>query len=257
MNSGRSLLLCVWIIMTPRPQTQIPSRLRLGCDRLVSEPVQAVDNSVESVNNSVDDSVDQVVNSSHHADYDSNVVENENLTVNENLGAARVHNLYTGLKGSSSLIHGTKTKFQSFTCRIDSIIRDSDAQMFINQMEDGKKYTPNFSFGYYVKNRELCGLFELMKLHSATTKSLIVLSLLLLRAFIKVFVRVPNIFVIDEDGTMKEAVVVEFLDVKHTLCIWHIMQKLPAKIVSRTYDDIDYKSKLNKIVWNTYMGRGV
>nr|GEY37427.1 hypothetical protein [Tanacetum cinerariifolium]GEY37443.1 hypothetical protein [Tanacetum cinerariifolium] len=38
MISVRSLLLCVRIIMTSRPRTCIPSRPRLGCDRLVSEP---------------------------------------------------------------------------------------------------------------------------------------------------------------------------------------------------------------------------
>ncbi|GJT22401.1 hypothetical protein Tco_0892338, partial [Tanacetum coccineum] len=34
---------------------------------------------------------------------------------NANIGAVRAHNLYTGLKGSSSLVHGTQTEFKNFT----------------------------------------------------------------------------------------------------------------------------------------------
>ncbi|GJT47631.1 DNA-directed DNA polymerase [Tanacetum coccineum] len=38
-------------------------------------------------------------------------------------------NLYTGLKGSSSLVHGTETEFKNFTRGVNYFIGDSDAQI--------------------------------------------------------------------------------------------------------------------------------
>nr|GEV55710.1 protein FAR1-related sequence 5-like [Tanacetum cinerariifolium] len=76
----------------------------------------------------------------------------------------------------------------------------------------------------------------------------------LLRAFKKAFFRPPNIVVTDQDGAMRLAVAAEFAESKHRLCMWHIMQKIPAKIVSRIYDDTDFKDKFGKIVWNMFIG---
>ncbi|GJU35654.1 FAR1-related sequence 5-like protein, partial [Tanacetum coccineum] len=179
--------------------------------------------------------------------------------VNVNIGALRAHNLYTGLKGSSSLVHGWKR---------------------------GKSSQKTFLFDYFVEDAEICGLFwadEVAKCNykqfgdivsfDATYKTnkykmvfvpftaidnhrrfvTVGLGLLkketakaygwLLRAFKKAFVRPPNIVVTDQDGAMRLAVVAEFPESKHRLCMWHIMQKIPAKIVSRIYDDTDFKDK--------------
>nr|GEY17545.1 hypothetical protein [Tanacetum cinerariifolium] len=51
----------------------------------------------------------------------------------------------------------------------------------------------------------------------------------LLRAFKKAFVRLLNIVVTDQDRAMPLAIAVEFPESKHRLCMWHIMQKIPAK----------------------------
>ncbi|GKA73941.1 FAR1-related sequence 5-like protein [Tanacetum coccineum] len=76
----------------------------------------------------------------------------------------------------------------------------------------------------------------------------------LLIAFKKAFVRPPNIVVTDQDGAMRLAVAAEFPESKHRLCMWYIMQKIPTKIVSRIYDDTDFKDKFGKIVWNVFIG---
>ena len=52
----------------------------------------------------------------------------------------------------------------------------------------------------------------------------------LLQAFKKAFVRSPNIIVTDQDGAMRNAIAEVLPDSKHRLCMWHIMQKLPAKV---------------------------
>ncbi|GJX10969.1 FAR1-related sequence 9-like protein [Tanacetum coccineum] len=76
----------------------------------------------------------------------------------------------------------------------------------------------------------------------------------LLRAFKKAFIRAPNIIVTDQDGSMRLAVAAEFPESKHRLCMRHIMQKIPAKVVSRIYDETDFKEKFGKIVWNMFIG---
>ncbi|GKF85076.1 FAR1-related sequence 5-like protein, partial [Tanacetum coccineum] len=55
-------------------------------------------------------------------------------------------------------------------------------------------------------------------------------------------------------GAMRLAVAAEFPESKHRLCMWHIMQKIPVKVVSRIYDETDFKEKFGKIVWNMFIG---
>nr|GEX73716.1 retrotransposon protein, putative, Ty1-copia subclass [Tanacetum cinerariifolium] len=123
---------------------------------------------------------------------------------NANIGVVRAHNLYTGLKGSSSLVHGTQTEFKNSTRGVNCFIGDSDAHMLITRMEQRQEFTKDFSFDYFVEDAELC-------------------------------------VVTDQDGAMRLAA--EFPESKHRLCMWHIIQKIPAKILSRIYDDTDIKDK--------------
>ncbi|GJZ75591.1 protein FAR1-related sequence 5, partial [Tanacetum coccineum] len=83
-----------------------------------------------------------------------------------------------------------------------------------------------------------------------TTKSYI----WLLKAFIKAFGKAPSIVVTDQDGAMRNAIEVEFVGLKHRLCMRHSTQKLLAKICEKIYDETDFKEKLNKIVSNMYIG---
>ncbi|GJU79677.1 RNA-directed DNA polymerase, eukaryota [Tanacetum coccineum] len=61
----------------------------------------------------------------------------------------------------------------------------------------------------------------------------------LLIAFKKAFIRAPNIIVTDQDGAMRLAVAAEFPESKHRLCMWHIMQKIPAK---------EFEDKCDKLI---------
>ncbi|GKC29005.1 protein FAR1-related sequence 5 [Tanacetum coccineum] len=87
-------------------------------------------------------------------------------------------------------------------------------------------------------------------LKNETTKSYI----WLLKAFIKAFGKAPSIVVTDQDGAMRNAIEAEFVGSKHQLCMWYITQKLHAKICAKIYDETDFKEKLNKFVWNMYIG---
>ncbi|GJW78511.1 FAR1-related sequence 5-like protein [Tanacetum coccineum] len=71
---------------------------------------------------------------------------------NSNIGAVRAHNLYSSLKGSSSLVHGTQTEFKNFMRGINCFIGDSDAQMLITRFEERQEFTKGFSFDYFVED---------------------------------------------------------------------------------------------------------
>nr|GEW75451.1 protein FAR1-related sequence 5-like [Tanacetum cinerariifolium] len=72
--------------------------------------------------------------------------------------------------------------------------------------------------------------------------------------FIKAFGKAPSIVVTDQDGAMRNAIEDEFVGSNHRLCMWHITQKLHAKICAKIYDKTDFNKKLIKTVWNMYIG---
>ncbi|GKD41747.1 FAR1-related sequence 5-like protein [Tanacetum coccineum] len=99
-----------------------------------------------------------------------------------------------------------------------------------------------------IDNHRKCVTVAAGLLKNETTKSYI----WLLKAFMKAFGKAPSIVVTDQDGAMRNAIEAEFGGSKHRLCMWHITQKLPAKICEKIYDETDFKEKLNKI-WLTKM----
>ncbi|GJY74790.1 FAR1-related sequence 5-like protein [Tanacetum coccineum] len=200
---------------------------------------------------------------------------------NANIGAVRAHNLYTGLKGSSSLVHGTQTEFKNFTRGVNCFIGDSNAQMLITRMEERQEFTKDFSFDYFIEDAKLCSLFWADEVANITTRSLVISYKMvfvpftaidnhrrfvtvgsgllkketaeaygwLLRAFKKDFVRVPNIVVTDQDGAMRLAVADEFPKSKYRLCMWHIMQKIPSKIVWNMFiRPEEFEDRWNKLM---------
>nr|GEY69280.1 hypothetical protein [Tanacetum cinerariifolium] len=51
----------------------------------------------------------------------------------------------------------------------------------------------------------------------------------LLTSFMTAHEKQPTMVVTDQDGAMKRAIEVVLIESKHILCMWHIMQKVPAK----------------------------
>ncbi|GKC03713.1 FAR1-related sequence 5-like protein [Tanacetum coccineum] len=163
------------------------------------------------------------------------------------LGATRAHNLYSS---------------------------ESDAQMLINKMENRKKFVPNFTFQYKVENSELVALFWADEVDKCNYKEfrynkydmvfvpftridnhrkcVTVGSGLLLREDIEAYTwllksfmtaheKQPIMIVTDQDGAMKLAIEEDLTESKHRLCMWHIMQKIPAKLM-------EFEEKLSKLI---------
>ncbi|GKA50444.1 FAR1-related sequence 5-like protein [Tanacetum coccineum] len=77
-----------------------------------------------------------------------------------------------------------------------------------------------------IDNHMKCVTVAAGLLKNETTKSYI----WLLKTFMKAFGKTPSIVVTDQDGAMRNAIEAEFGGSKHRLCMWHITQKLPAKV---------------------------
>nr|GEV95903.1 hypothetical protein [Tanacetum cinerariifolium] len=84
----------------------------------------------------------------------------------------------------------------------------------------------------------------------------------LLKAFMTAFAKEPTMIVIDQDGAIKRAIEANFSKAKHRLCMWHIMQKIPSKLITlfyskqickEIYNETDFKERFNKIVWNMFI----
>jgi hypothetical protein len=53
----------------------------------------------------------------------------------------------------------------------------------------------------------------------------------LLQMFIRAHKRQPSLVLTDQDASMRKAVSTVFNTSAHRLCMWHIMRKLPAKVI--------------------------
>ncbi|GJR21548.1 hypothetical protein Tco_0970075 [Tanacetum coccineum] len=79
--------------------------------------------------------------------------------VTNKIGATRAHNLLSSMKGGYEYVHGTTDDFKNHQRDVNVFIGESDAQIFINKMENRKMYVPNFTFQYKVENNELVAMF--------------------------------------------------------------------------------------------------
>nr|GEV26592.1 hypothetical protein [Tanacetum cinerariifolium] len=145
------------------------------------------------------------------------------------LGATRAHNLYSSMKGGAQYVHGTSDDFKSHIRDVNAFICESNAQMLINKMKNRKKFVPNFAFQYKVENSELVAMFwadEVDKCNYKEFGDIISFD----ATFLTNKYDMPTIIVTDQDGAMKLAIEEVLTKSKHRQCMWHIMQKIPAKM---------------------------
>ncbi|XP_021974693.1 protein FAR1-RELATED SEQUENCE 5-like [Helianthus annuus] len=71
----------------------------------------------------------------------------------------------------------------------------------------------------------------------------------LLKVFREAFGRAPPVIVTDQDPAMKKAIEDTWPESRHRLCMWHIMDKLTAKVGATICNSTDFKKRLCAIVW--------
>ncbi|XP_074299672.1 protein FAR1-RELATED SEQUENCE 5-like [Silene latifolia] len=63
----------------------------------------------------------------------------------------------------------------------------------------------------------------------------------------------PRIIITDQDKSMKSVVPEVFKESTHRLCMWHIMKELREKVSYQLFQDEDFKTRLNRCVWNNQL----
>ncbi|KAK9049373.1 hypothetical protein SSX86_031659 [Deinandra increscens subsp. villosa] len=83
----------------------------------------------------------------------------------------------------------------------------------------------------------------------------------LLEKFLIAHEKQPRLVLTDQDRSMKKAIKEVFTLSKHRLCMWHIMKKLPSKVITSNklhiegdlLQNTDLRSRLHRLVWSVYM----
>nr|GFB05593.1 protein FAR1-related sequence 5-like [Tanacetum cinerariifolium] len=76
----------------------------------------------------------------------------------------------------------------------------------------------------------------------------------MLKAFLKVHQKQPTLALTDQDGALRNVVVIMFPDSKHRLCVWHITQKLPGKVLGDLDTNSEFRKEFHKLIWNVHIG---
>ncbi|KAJ0713859.1 putative MULE transposase domain, FHY3/FAR1 family [Helianthus annuus] len=100
-----------------------------------------------------------------------------------------------------------------------------------------------------VDHHKKCVIFGAGMLYDETIESYT----WLLNTFLAAHKKQPRFILTDQDASMKQAVSILFTNSIHRLCMWHIMRKLPSKILNDILDNTTLRSSIHKLVWNLFI----
>nr|KAJ0197405.1 hypothetical protein LSAT_V11C700368450 [Lactuca sativa] len=201
-----------------------------------------------------------------------------------NIGASKAYNLVSSMKGGFNSMGGTAVDFKNFQRDLNSKIGVKDSQMVVD-IDKQKLLFSNFSFEVQKDvDDHFNGLFWVDNTSKANYKEFgDVLSfdatyqtkkvdyhkrcvsfgagllaretadgyVWLLEEFRKTFVKPPMMIVTNQDSSMKKY---------HSLCMWHITQKLEEKIPIDVYNHPDFQNTFlyyigSSISWSTMLDK--
>ncbi|KAL9668461.1 hypothetical protein QQ045_005995 [Rhodiola kirilowii] len=74
----------------------------------------------------------------------------------------------------------------------------------------------------------------------------------LLKCFKKLSERGPSVIVTDQDASMKAAIASIFPSSRHRFCMWHITEKLQAKVGISKYMEFGFLNSIKAVIWGEY-----
>nr|GEY59618.1 hypothetical protein [Tanacetum cinerariifolium] len=193
----------------------------------------------------------------------------------------------SGSYGWLCKVRGTPGDYRNFKRAVNLFIEDRDAQMIVDKMINWKLHVPEFSFEHHVLHDELVSMFwadDTMKCNYAVFGDVVSFDATfrtkkynfvfvpftgidhnqkcvtfdsycwMLKAFLKVHQKQPTLALTDQDAALRNVVVIMFPDSKHRLCMWHITQKLPGKVLGDLDTDSEFRKEFHKLIWNVCIG---
>ncbi|KAL7614457.1 hypothetical protein Lser_V15G09002 [Lactuca serriola] len=167
------------------------------------------------------------------------------------IGPMKAYTIMQELRGSNN-VGGIVVDYKNQSRKVNCFIEKDDAQMAdevakANYREFGDVYHIVFAPFTGIDNHRKSVISAVGLLSSETIESY----LWLLKTFLKTFGKQPTVVLTDEDAPMKIAIDRIFIDSRHRLCMWHITQKLPSKVCAEVSNDMKFKKRFNKLIWNS------
>ncbi|XP_074321465.1 protein FAR1-RELATED SEQUENCE 5-like [Silene latifolia] len=175
------------------------------------------------------------------------------------LGGVKAYRGWKELCGGYNNIGATEVDFKNFVRDIKTYIGNFDAQMFVENLIGRKDTCNSFYFDFIVdENKCLAGSRSPQKVHNVWSGLLGDESIECYTWLFKTFLEAmggcqPRIIITDQDKSMKSVVPEVFKESTHRLCMWHIMKKLREKVSYQLFQDEDFKTRLNRCVWNNQL----
>ncbi|GJV73332.1 FAR1-related sequence 5-like protein, partial [Tanacetum coccineum] len=178
---------------------------------------------------------------------------------NRNIGPVVAYNILTEIHGGFDKVGALPQDAKKFKRDILACIGDSDANMIVKMLTRKKECVSDFSFEYRlagekygmnfvpftgIDNHQRSVNFGAALLHTEATDSF----KWMLEKFKEVFLREPKVFLTDQDPAMKVAIETIFEIARHRFCMWHITEKLTAK-VGTSISRYGFKKKISRIIW--------
>ncbi|GJS19499.1 FAR1-related sequence 5-like protein [Tanacetum coccineum] len=154
-------------------------------------------------------------------------------------------------------IRRTSTDYCNFKRCVNSFIGDRDAQMLVDKICKRKLHVPEFCFEYHIlPSKELVRLLwadETMKCNYVAFGDVVSFDATFhTNKYGYKFVPFTGI-----DHNQRNVVLKVFPDSHHWLCMWHITEKLPGKVLGDLAADTNFRKDFHKLVWNVYIGPNV
>nr|GEU55340.1 hypothetical protein [Tanacetum cinerariifolium] len=153
-----------------------------------------------------------------------------------NIGPQKAHRLRVALLGGFDKVRGMPIDWNNFKRCMNKFISERDAQMLVDKMVKRQQHVPEFSFYHYTVQNKLVRMFwadETMKFNCDTFGDIV--------SFDATY------------DTNKNVILQVFTQSHHRLCMWHITQKLSAKVLCDVDVDSDFRKDFHKLVWNVYI----
>ncbi|GJS18834.1 FAR1-related sequence 5-like protein [Tanacetum coccineum] len=176
-----------------------------------------------------------------------------------NIGPQKAHGLRVALLGGFDKVRGMPVDWNNFRRGLNIFIGGRDAQMLIDKMLKRLEHVPEFLFYHHTIKDELCRMFsadETMKCNYVAFGDIVSFDATLIRTSMTWFLcrlPQPTLAVTDQDGALRNDILKVFTESHHRLCMWHITQKLPAKVLGDVEADSDFRKDFHKLVWNVYI----
>ncbi|GKA89263.1 FAR1-related sequence 5-like protein [Tanacetum coccineum] len=168
-----------------------------------------------------------------------------------NIGPQKAHRLRVALLGGFDKVRGMPIDWNNFRRGLNKFIGERDAQMLVDKMVKRQQHVPEFSFYHHTIKNKLVRMFwadETMKCNYAAFGDIVSFD-----ATYDTNKKQPILAVTDHDGALRNVILQVFTQSHHRLCMWHITQKLPAKVLGDVDVDSDFRKDFHKLVWNVYI----